>query len=85
MAKKYDPLSEYLKVQKLHEFELNFEKVEQILGQKLPESRVRAQFWANIKKAKSHPQAKAIRDSGHESFLIFGTDRVRFVKVDKAE
>lgn len=82
--KKYDPLRDYLLGQKLQEFELKFEKIEQIIGQKLPNSRVYAQFWANVKRG-NLPQGKAIRESGHEAFLIFGTDRVRFVKARRAE
>ena len=80
MAGKYELLKDYLLEQTSPDFELSFKNIEQIIRDKLPESRVYAQFWANVKNVRSRPQGRAIRDSGHDAFLIFGTDKVRFVK-----
>ena len=79
---KYDPLRDYLLNQTLEEFELSFSKIEEILKDSLPKSKLRPQFWSNIKvETASHPQRNAIRDSGYDAFLINGADKVRFVKV----
>jgi hypothetical protein len=75
----YDPLQDYLKRQRLSEFELTFAEIDSILGRSLPASATRPQWWAN-QKGGVRPQRDAWRNARYEAFLIKGRDRVRFVK-----
>ena len=80
---KYDPLRDYLKRQKAHEFELTFVEIERKLGAMLPNSANHPQWWATVGDANAtHVQREAWRAAGFEAFLIAGKDRVRFSRVD---
>jgi len=76
----YDPLRDYLRLQKLREFELAFLEIEKLIGRRLPKSADRPQWWANQKDG-LRPQRDAWRDAGYDAFLIKGRDRVRFCRV----
>lgn len=79
---KYDPLRDYLRRQKLDEFELTFAEMERRIGYMLPRSAERPQWWANSSAPDTtHVQRKAWRDAGFDAFLITGADRVRFQRV----
>ena len=79
---KYDPLRDYLKRQKAHEFELTFVEIERKLGAMLPNSASRPQWWANVTDAATtHVQREAWRAAGFNAFFIAGKDRVRFSRV----
>ena len=80
MAGKYEALREHLKNCKFAEFELTFAKIEMIIGGPLPKSAYTPQFWANTSDV-TQPQRKAIAASGFESFLIFGSKKVKFKRL----
>jgi hypothetical protein len=74
---KYDALAEYVRQQTLREFELPFHKIEAIIEDKLPESALRPQYWANTVDG-GGPVRRVLRDSPYDTFLISGSRRVRF-------
>lgn len=79
---KYDPLRDYLRKQKLDEFELTFAEMERKIGYMLPKSAGRPQWWANTTAPDTtHVQRRAWGDAGFAAFLIAGADRVRFRRV----
>jgi len=80
MTSKYDALTPHLKANKLSEFEMTFSDIEQIIGSSLPKYAYERQFWANTVK-RSRSQRKAIAAAGFESFLLYGSKRVRFKRV----
>jgi hypothetical protein len=83
---KYDPLREYLRKQKLDEFELTFAEMERKIGYMLPKSAGSAQWWANTADSDTtHVQRRAWGDAGFEAFLIVGADRVRFRRLPPRE
>ena len=73
----YDPLRDYLRLQKFGEIELRFLEIEKIIGRKLPASSERPQWWAN-QVAGDRPQRDAWRDAGFDAFLISGSRKVKF-------
>jgi hypothetical protein len=79
---KYAPLRDYLRKQHLHEFELTFDAIEEILGGdvRLPKGAERPQWWAN-QAAPGRPQREAWRAAGYDAFLVKGSRKVKFRKV----
>lgn len=76
---KYDPLSGYLRRRRPMDVELTFVEIERIIGDMLPRSAERPQWWANdVDPATTHVQRKAWGDAGYDAFLVVGKDRVRF-------
>ena len=83
---KYDPLRDYLRKQKLDEFELTFAEMERKIGYMLPKSAARPQWWANVTDPDTtHVQRRAWGDAGFDAFLIVGADRVRFRRLPSKE
>lgn len=80
MAGKYEALTPHLKESKLSEFEMTFSDIEQIIGSPLPKYAHERQFWVNTIKLNS-THRRAIAAAGFESFLVFGSKRVRFRRV----
>lgn len=79
---KYHPLRDYLMNQRARELTLTFREIENIIGDKLPKSADRPQFWANVKSDDyGHTQRETWREAGYDAFLIAGHDRVRFLMV----
>jgi hypothetical protein len=74
---KFEPLAEYCRQQKFREFELPFHKIEAMIGEKLPPSAQRPQYWANVVDG-TGPVRAAMRDTPYETFLVAGSKRVRF-------
>ena len=74
---KFDMLAEYCRQQTLREFELPFHKIEALIGEKLPPSALRPQYWANAVDGNG-PVRSAMRDTPYNTFLIAGSKRVRF-------
>jgi len=74
---KYDALAEYVRQQTLREFELPFHKIEAIIQDKLPDSALRPQYWANTVDG-GGPVRRALRGTPYNTFLISGSRRVRF-------
>ena len=75
--KKFEALADYLRTQSLQTFDLTFAKIESIIGDKLPQSASRPQYWANTTSA-SGPVRAALKDTSYETFLISGSSRVQF-------
>ncbi len=75
---KYDPLETYLKRRGGDEVELEFAELERIIGEVLPASATRPQWWANERGlASRHIQRSAWRKAGYDAFLLPGS-RVLF-------
>lgn len=75
---KYDPLEAHLARRSDEEFELSFEEVERIVGDVLPVSASRPQWWANETDPDgSHVQSRSWRNAGYDAFLL-GHRRVLF-------
>jgi hypothetical protein len=75
---KYDLLRDYLMQQHHRQFELTFRQIEDILGEPLPKSAERPQWWANVRGESSHVQREAWRAASYEAFLVSGSRRVQF-------
>ena len=75
--KKYGALADYVRSQKLQTFDMPFHKIEAIIGEKLPPSAKRPQYWANTASG-SGPVRSALIDSPYETFLVSGSNRVEF-------
>lgn len=76
---KFKPLADYCNQQTLREFELPFHKIETLIGEPLPPSANRPQYWANVVDG-TGPVRSAMRDTLYETFLVAGSKRVRFVR-----
>ena len=74
---KYEALAGYCRAQKLGTFDLPFHKIEALIGEKLPQSAKRPQFWANTTVG-TNPVRAAMRDTPYETFLVSGSNRVEF-------
>jgi hypothetical protein len=74
---KFDPLADYCRQQTLREFELPVHKIEALIGEKLPPSALRPQYWANVVDG-SGPVRSVMRETPYETFLVEGSRRVRF-------
>jgi hypothetical protein len=74
---KFQPLADYCHQQTLREFELPFHKIEALIGEKLPASALRPQYWANVVDG-TGPVRSAMRDTPYETFLVMDSRRVRF-------
>ncbi len=78
---KYDQLETYLARKGAAEIQLGFADIERIIGQMLPKSAQRPQWWANEIDADSrHVQARAWRNAGYDAFWIKDAEQVRFVR-----
>ena len=61
----YDVLRDYLRVQKLAEFVLSFEQIEEIIDDALPRAAHRASWWETLRSPQEKmPQREACRDAG---------------------
>lgn len=74
---KFDALADYCRQQKFQTFDLPFHKIEELIGEKLPPSALRPQYWANTTSA-TGPVSKAMRGTPYEAFLVSGSKRVEF-------
>lgn len=81
-ASRYDPLRNWLAVNDGQEFSLSFEEISAILGNSLPVSAARPQWWANTTKVHTNVQREAWRAAGYDAFLLKDQSRVRFVKTE---
>ena len=62
----YDLLRDYLKKQKLPEFVLSFEQIEEIIGSALPRAANRASWWDSLRSPDIQmPQREACLEAGY--------------------
>ena len=76
---KFEALAEYCRAQKPSTFDLPFHKIEALIGEKLPPSANRPQYWANTVRG-SNPVRAAMTDTPYETFLVSGSNRVEFCR-----
>lgn len=74
---KFQPLADNCRQQTRREFELSFQMIEGIIGDKLPASAARPQYWANVVSG-GGPVRAAMRETAYDTFLVAGSRRVRF-------
>ena len=74
---KFDLLADYVRQQNFQIFDLPFHKIEAIIGEKLPKSAERPQYWANTEAA-SNPVRAALKSTNYDTFLVSGSKRVEF-------
>jgi len=74
---KFDALADYVSSQTLREFEMPFHKIETLIGERLPDSALRPQYWANTVDG-GGPVRRVLRKTPYDTFLISGSRRVRF-------
>ena len=76
---KFKALADYCLSQTLREFELPFHRIEQIIGDKLPASAHRPQYWANTTEG-TGPVRGEMKSTPYDTFLVSGSKRVRFAR-----
>ncbi|MEK6638202.1 MAG: hypothetical protein AABY88_08985 [Pseudomonadota bacterium] len=74
---KFELLADYVRGQSFKTFDLPFHKIEAIIGEKLPKSAERPQYWANTSAA-TNPVRSALKDTNYDTFLVSGSKRVEF-------
>ena len=76
---KYDPLRRFLRRSRLSEVDMSFADIERVIGDMLPKSAERPQWWANeADPSGRHVQAGSWREAGYDAFLIAGAEKVIF-------
>jgi hypothetical protein len=76
---KYDPLEGHLRRQKAATYEMTFRDIERVLGELLPKSAHRPEWWANeTKPATRHIQCRAWLRAGYRAVPHVPSERVRF-------
>ena len=78
----YDTLRDYLKQQKLPEFVLSFETIEEILGASLPRAAQRASWWETLRSPQQKmPQREACLAAGYLATRLPDGKGVRFKRM----
>ena len=78
----YDPLRDYLKKQKLPEFVLTFEQIEQIIEAPLPRAAHRASWWESLRSPQEKmPQREACLAGGYVATRLADGRSVRFKRM----
>ncbi|TAL28148.1 MAG: hypothetical protein EPN98_23910 [Phenylobacterium sp.] len=76
---KYDPLEGHLRRQKAAIYEMTFRDIERVLGELLPRSAHRPEWWANEQDPTTrHVQSKAWLRAGFRALPLTPAERVRF-------
>lgn len=79
----YEALRDYLKQQKLAEFVLSFEQIEEITGSPLPRAAQRASWWETLRSPQEKmPQREACLAAGYIATRLPGGRSVRFERMD---
>ena len=82
----YDALRDYLKKQKLPEFVLSFEQIEEIIDAALPRAAHRASWWETLRSPQEKmPQREACLAGGYIATRMADGKSVRFKKVVPAK
>lgn len=75
----YQRLREYLKKQKLPEFVLSFEQIEEIIDAPLPRAAQRASWWETLRSPQEKmPQREACIEGGYVATRLADGKGVRF-------
>ena len=74
---KFAKLADHCRSQSLPTFDLTFKRIEEIIGEALPASAMRPQYWANTVAARG-PVRSAMIDTPYDTFLVEGSRRVQF-------
>jgi len=78
----YDALRDYLKRQKLPEFALNFDEIEEIIDAALPRAAQRASWWETLRSPQEKmPQREACLAGGYIATRLPDGKGVRFKKI----
>ncbi len=78
----YGPLRDYLKKQKLPEFVLSFQQIEEIIDAALPRAAYRASWWETMRSPQEKmPQRDACLAGGYIATRVGGGKSVRFKRV----
>jgi hypothetical protein len=80
----YDALRDYLQKQRLPEFTLSFEQIEEIIDAALPRAAHRASWWETLRSPQEKmPQREACLAGGYIATRLADGKTVRFKKVVK--
>ena len=78
----YDLLRDYLKRQKLPEFVLSFEQIEEIISAPLPRAAQRASWWETLRSPQEKmPQREACLQGGYIATRLADGKSVRFKRL----
>jgi len=78
----YDTLRDYLKKQKLPEFVLSFDEIEDIIGAALPRAAHRASWWETLRSPQEKmPQREACLAGGYIATRLADGRSVRFKRM----
>ena len=78
----YDPLRDYLKAQKLPEFVLSFDQIEEIIDAALPRAAQRASWWETERSPQERmPQREACLDGGYIATRQADGKSVKFKRI----
>ena len=79
----YSALRDYLKRQKLPEFTLSFDEIEEIIDAALPRAAQRASWWETARAPDERmPQREACIEAGYIATRLAEGEGVRFRRVD---
>ena len=80
----YDALRDYLQKQKLPEFTLSFEQIEEIIDATLPRAAHRASWWETLRSPQEKmPQREACLAAGYVATRLPDGDGVRFRRMKR--
>ncbi|MGA2994231.1 DUF7662 domain-containing protein [Bradyrhizobium sp.] len=78
----YDALRDYLKQQKLMEFVLSFDQIEEIIDAALPRASQRASWWETLRSPQEKmPQREACLEAGYIATRLPDGKGVRFKRM----
>jgi hypothetical protein len=78
----YDALRDHLKGQKLQEFVLSFEQIEEIIDAALPRAAHRASWWETLRSPQEKmPQREACMEAGYTATRLADGKSVRFTRM----
>ena len=80
----YDALRDYLTKQKLTEFVLSFEQIEEIIDAALPRAAQRASWWETLRSPQERmPQREACLEAGYIATRLPEGKSVKFKKMPR--
>ena len=80
----YDALRDYLKQQKLMEFVLSFDQIEEIIDAALPRAAQRASWWETLRSPQEKmPQREACIEAGYIATRLADGKTVRFTRMKR--